>query len=113
MTWMDYSPRHELEHAPTIRELFDQTHKRKGTDDFASKSVRTITDDGRSLCGGHSLARHGFGGLGRCNWRVDVIALTPGPLAPAKNLTAGTAAHGPKDPERLTDQSNKICNGSK
>ncbi|MQM13011.1 hypothetical protein Taro_045931 [Colocasia esculenta] len=35
--------RHELEHAPTFRELFDQTHKRKVTDDYVSESARTIT----------------------------------------------------------------------
>ncbi|MQM04078.1 hypothetical protein Taro_036874, partial [Colocasia esculenta] len=34
--------RHELECAPTFRELFDQTHKRKGTDDHVSESARTI-----------------------------------------------------------------------
>ncbi|MQL74430.1 hypothetical protein Taro_006791 [Colocasia esculenta] len=35
---------HELERAPTFRELFDQTHKRKGTDDYVSESARTITE---------------------------------------------------------------------
>ncbi|MQL75835.1 hypothetical protein Taro_008199 [Colocasia esculenta] len=35
---------HELEHAPTFRELFDQTHKRKGTDDYVSKSARMIVE---------------------------------------------------------------------
>ncbi|MQM01715.1 hypothetical protein Taro_034471 [Colocasia esculenta] len=34
--------RHELERAPTFRELFDRTHKRKGTDDYVSESTRTI-----------------------------------------------------------------------
>ncbi|MQM18892.1 hypothetical protein Taro_051891 [Colocasia esculenta] len=34
---------HELERAPTFRELFDRTHKRKGTDDYVSESARTIT----------------------------------------------------------------------
>ncbi|MQL75177.1 hypothetical protein Taro_007543, partial [Colocasia esculenta] len=29
---------------------------------------------------------------------------------PTKDLTIGTAAHGPGDPEGLTDQSKKICN---
>ncbi|MQM21013.1 hypothetical protein Taro_054043 [Colocasia esculenta] len=33
---------HELERAPTFRELFDRTHKRKGTDDYVSESARTI-----------------------------------------------------------------------
>ncbi|MQM16252.1 hypothetical protein Taro_049206 [Colocasia esculenta] len=33
---------HEIECAPTFRELFDRTHKRKGTDDYASESARTI-----------------------------------------------------------------------
>ncbi|MQL89028.1 hypothetical protein Taro_021602 [Colocasia esculenta] len=36
--------RHELERAPTFRKLFDQTHKRKGTDDYVSESARTITE---------------------------------------------------------------------
>ncbi|MQM02113.1 hypothetical protein Taro_034876 [Colocasia esculenta] len=40
--WMDYGPRHELERAPTFRELFDQTHKQKGTNDYVSESARTI-----------------------------------------------------------------------
>ncbi|MQL68076.1 hypothetical protein Taro_000346 [Colocasia esculenta] len=35
---------HELEHAPTFRELFDRTHKRKGTDDYVSESARTIAE---------------------------------------------------------------------
>ncbi|MQL80948.1 hypothetical protein Taro_013401, partial [Colocasia esculenta] len=35
---------HELERAPTFRELFDQTHKRKGTDDYVSESARTIAE---------------------------------------------------------------------
>ncbi|MQL93470.1 hypothetical protein Taro_026111 [Colocasia esculenta] len=56
---------HELERAPTFRELFDRTHKRKGTDDYVSESTRTIVDDGGSLCRGHSLASLGSGGLGR------------------------------------------------
>ncbi|MQM19001.1 hypothetical protein Taro_052001 [Colocasia esculenta] len=36
--------RHELERAPTFRELFDWTHKRKGTDDYVSESARTIAE---------------------------------------------------------------------
>ncbi|MQL79074.1 hypothetical protein Taro_011519, partial [Colocasia esculenta] len=36
------SYRHELERAPTFRELFDQTHKRKGMNDYVSESARTI-----------------------------------------------------------------------
>ncbi|MQL78521.1 hypothetical protein Taro_010938 [Colocasia esculenta] len=36
--------RHELECAPTFRELFDRTHKRKGTDDYVSESARTIAE---------------------------------------------------------------------
>ncbi|MQM14206.1 hypothetical protein Taro_047137 [Colocasia esculenta] len=35
---------HEFERAPTFRELFDQTHKRKGTDDYISESARTIVE---------------------------------------------------------------------
>ncbi|MQM19425.1 hypothetical protein Taro_052428 [Colocasia esculenta] len=35
---------HELERAPTFRELFHQTHKRKGTDDYVSESARTIAE---------------------------------------------------------------------
>ncbi|MQL99342.1 hypothetical protein Taro_032064 [Colocasia esculenta] len=35
---------HELEHAPTFRELFDQTHKRKATDAYVSESARTIAE---------------------------------------------------------------------
>ncbi|MQM15556.1 hypothetical protein Taro_048503 [Colocasia esculenta] len=31
-----------LEHAPTFRELFDRTYKRKGTDDYVSESARKI-----------------------------------------------------------------------
>ncbi|MQL83574.1 hypothetical protein Taro_016066 [Colocasia esculenta] len=34
--------RHELERAPTFRELFDRNHKCKGTDDYVSKTARTI-----------------------------------------------------------------------
>ncbi|MQL93280.1 hypothetical protein Taro_025923 [Colocasia esculenta] len=36
--------RHEPERAPTFCELFDRTHKRKGTDDYVSESVRTINE---------------------------------------------------------------------
>ncbi|MQM17177.1 hypothetical protein Taro_050148, partial [Colocasia esculenta] len=36
--------RHELERAPTFHELFDQTHKQKGTDDYVSESARTIAE---------------------------------------------------------------------
>ncbi|MQL97753.1 hypothetical protein Taro_030447 [Colocasia esculenta] len=35
---------HELERTPTFRELFDRTHKRKGIDDYASESARTIAE---------------------------------------------------------------------
>ncbi|MQL83003.1 hypothetical protein Taro_015500 [Colocasia esculenta] len=35
---------HELECAPTFCELFDRTHKRKGTDDYVSESARTIAE---------------------------------------------------------------------
>ncbi|MQM07323.1 hypothetical protein Taro_040167, partial [Colocasia esculenta] len=35
---------HELERVPTFRELFDRTHKRKGTDDYVSESARTIAE---------------------------------------------------------------------
>ncbi|MQL87537.1 hypothetical protein Taro_020075 [Colocasia esculenta] len=34
--------RHELKRAPTFRELFDRTHRWKGTDDYDSESARTI-----------------------------------------------------------------------
>ncbi|MQM09619.1 hypothetical protein Taro_042494 [Colocasia esculenta] len=61
---------HELERAPTFRELFDQTHKRKGTDDYVSeRDLRQ--DDGGALCRGHSLARLGSGGLGRRSRRAE------------------------------------------
>ncbi|MQL76416.1 hypothetical protein Taro_008781 [Colocasia esculenta] len=33
---------HDLERAPTFRELFDRTHKRKGTDDYVTESARAI-----------------------------------------------------------------------
>ncbi|MQM19706.1 hypothetical protein Taro_052718 [Colocasia esculenta] len=36
--------RHELERAPTFRELFDLTHKRKGTDNYVSESAHTIAE---------------------------------------------------------------------
>ncbi|MQL94776.1 hypothetical protein Taro_027434 [Colocasia esculenta] len=36
--------RHELERAPTFRELFDRTSKRKGTNDYVSESARTIAE---------------------------------------------------------------------
>ncbi|MQM21782.1 hypothetical protein Taro_054827 [Colocasia esculenta] len=35
---------HEFERAPTFHELFDWTHKRKGIDDYVSKSARTIAE---------------------------------------------------------------------
>ncbi|MQL80364.1 hypothetical protein Taro_012830, partial [Colocasia esculenta] len=35
---------HEFERAPTFRELFDRTHKRKGADDYVSESARTIAE---------------------------------------------------------------------
>ncbi|MQL90054.1 hypothetical protein Taro_022647, partial [Colocasia esculenta] len=35
---------HDLELAPTFRELFDRTHKRKGTDDYVTDSARTIAE---------------------------------------------------------------------
>ncbi|MQL91630.1 hypothetical protein Taro_024235, partial [Colocasia esculenta] len=35
---------HEFECAPTFHELFDRTHKRKGTDDYVSESARTIAE---------------------------------------------------------------------
>ncbi|MQM14216.1 hypothetical protein Taro_047143 [Colocasia esculenta] len=35
---------HELKCAPTFRELFDRTHKRKGTDDYVSESAHTIAE---------------------------------------------------------------------
>ncbi|MQM19790.1 hypothetical protein Taro_052801 [Colocasia esculenta] len=42
--WMDYDPRHELERSLTFCEVFDRTHKRKGTDDYVSESARTIVE---------------------------------------------------------------------
>ncbi|MQL85313.1 hypothetical protein Taro_017830 [Colocasia esculenta] len=33
---------HEFKRAPTFRELFDRTHKGKGTDDYASESARNL-----------------------------------------------------------------------
>ncbi|MQM17647.1 hypothetical protein Taro_050620, partial [Colocasia esculenta] len=36
--------RHELKHAPTFREFFNRTHKRKGTDDYVSESARMIAE---------------------------------------------------------------------
>ncbi|MQM08020.1 hypothetical protein Taro_040870, partial [Colocasia esculenta] len=36
--------RHELECAPTFHELFDRTHKRKGTDDYVNESARMIVE---------------------------------------------------------------------
>ncbi|MQL77752.1 hypothetical protein Taro_010169, partial [Colocasia esculenta] len=44
MAWLDYGSHHELERAPTFRELFDRTHKRKGTDDYVSESACTIAE---------------------------------------------------------------------
>ncbi|MQL82988.1 hypothetical protein Taro_015466, partial [Colocasia esculenta] len=44
MAWLDYGPHHEFERAPTFRELFNQTHKRNGTDDYVSESARTIAE---------------------------------------------------------------------
>ncbi|MQM05026.1 hypothetical protein Taro_037835, partial [Colocasia esculenta] len=35
----DMFTRHELERAPTFRELFDRTHKRKGTDDYVTMAT--------------------------------------------------------------------------
>ncbi|MQL97871.1 hypothetical protein Taro_030572 [Colocasia esculenta] len=35
---------HKLERASTFRELFDRTHKRKGTVDYVSESARTIVE---------------------------------------------------------------------
>ncbi|MQL73370.1 hypothetical protein Taro_005723 [Colocasia esculenta] len=43
MAWLDYGHHHELERAPTFRELFDRTHKRKGTDDYETYG-RTMAD---------------------------------------------------------------------
>ncbi|MQL95278.1 hypothetical protein Taro_027944 [Colocasia esculenta] len=42
--WQERSHRHELERAPTFNELFDRTHKQKGTDDYVSESARTIAE---------------------------------------------------------------------
>ncbi|MQM06595.1 hypothetical protein Taro_039423, partial [Colocasia esculenta] len=36
--------RYELKRAPTFHELFDRTHKRKGTYDYVSESARTIAE---------------------------------------------------------------------
>ncbi|MQM04630.1 hypothetical protein Taro_037430 [Colocasia esculenta] len=35
---------HELERAPTFRELFDRTYKRNGMDDYVNESARTIAE---------------------------------------------------------------------
>ncbi|MQL71515.1 hypothetical protein Taro_003835, partial [Colocasia esculenta] len=35
---------HVYKRAPTFLELFDKTHKRKGTDDYVSESARTIAE---------------------------------------------------------------------
>ncbi|MQL99668.1 hypothetical protein Taro_032395, partial [Colocasia esculenta] len=40
----DMFTHHELECAHTFREVFDRTHKRKGTDDYVSESARTIAE---------------------------------------------------------------------
>ncbi|MQL79974.1 hypothetical protein Taro_012426 [Colocasia esculenta] len=40
---------HDLERAPTFRELFDRTHKRKGTDDYVTESARTIAMYDRTM----------------------------------------------------------------
>ncbi|MQL77097.1 hypothetical protein Taro_009504 [Colocasia esculenta] len=40
---------HEFERAPTFRELFDRTHKRKGTDDYISESAYTIATYDRTM----------------------------------------------------------------
>ncbi|MQM15066.1 hypothetical protein Taro_048003 [Colocasia esculenta] len=40
----DMFTHHELKRAPTFRELFDRTHKRKGTDDYVSESARMIVE---------------------------------------------------------------------
>ncbi|MQM16459.1 hypothetical protein Taro_049416 [Colocasia esculenta] len=42
--WTMAGERHELERAPTFRELFDQTHKWKGIDDYVSESALTIAE---------------------------------------------------------------------
>ncbi|MQM20666.1 hypothetical protein Taro_053690, partial [Colocasia esculenta] len=36
--------RHELERGPTFRELFDRTHKQKGTNEYVSESACTIAE---------------------------------------------------------------------
>ncbi|MQL96666.1 hypothetical protein Taro_029347 [Colocasia esculenta] len=36
--------RHKLERAPTFRELFDRTHKRKRMDDYVNESARIIAE---------------------------------------------------------------------
>ncbi|MQL76663.1 hypothetical protein Taro_009055 [Colocasia esculenta] len=40
---------YELERAPTFCELFDRTHKRKGTDDYVSESARMIVNYDRRM----------------------------------------------------------------
>ncbi|MQL75510.1 hypothetical protein Taro_007877 [Colocasia esculenta] len=42
--WTTAGERHELECAPTFRELFDWTHKRKGMDNYVSESARTVSE---------------------------------------------------------------------
>ncbi|MQM23931.1 hypothetical protein Taro_057000 [Colocasia esculenta] len=41
--------RHELERAPTFHELFNQTHKQKGTNDYVNESARTIATYDRTM----------------------------------------------------------------
>ncbi|MQM19797.1 hypothetical protein Taro_052806 [Colocasia esculenta] len=44
-----YTSGYELERAPTFCELFDRTHKRKGTDDYVSESARMIVNYDRRM----------------------------------------------------------------
>ncbi|MQL81158.1 hypothetical protein Taro_013622 [Colocasia esculenta] len=62
--------RHELERAPTFRELFDRTHKQKGTDDYVSESARTIVETyDRTMA--DRYAEGTPQGLGRRNRRAE------------------------------------------
>ncbi|MQM23763.1 hypothetical protein Taro_056832, partial [Colocasia esculenta] len=64
---------------------------------------------------------HQLSNLPTSTWRhvltpwfdTTVTAPMPGPSAPTKDPTIGTAAHGSEDLEGLTNQSSKICNGDK
>ncbi|MQL87353.1 hypothetical protein Taro_019898 [Colocasia esculenta] len=47
---------HKLERPPTFRELFDRTHKRKGTDDYVNESAHTIVTYERTMADRYARA---------------------------------------------------------